>query len=138
VLSGGALKGLINYNQGMAKSAYTDAFNRWNSTNTNTYNRLSGLLQLGQNSAAGVGAQGVNLAGTQSNNILAGANASAAGTIGSANALSGGLSNAAGYYALANMGNNSGGTQTFSDPGSSAPIGQANYVNYMPMQGVEP
>jgi hypothetical protein len=98
------LKALINYNQGMAKSAYTDAFNRWNSSNTNTYNRLSGLLQLGQASAAGTGAAGVNLAGTQANAIQAAGNASAAGTIGANNALVGGLNSAAGYYALANMG----------------------------------
>lgn len=104
VLSGGALKGLINYNQNMASTAYSNAYDRWNSTNTNTYNRLSGLLQVGQNSAAGVGAQGVNLAGTQANALMSGANATAAGQIGSSNAIVGGLNSAAGYYALANMG----------------------------------
>lgn len=105
VLSGSALKGLMSFNQNMANTAYQNAYSRWNSTNTNTYNRLAGLAQLGQSSAAGAAASGVNLAGTVSNNMIGAGNAQAAGQVGVANALGGGLSNAAtGYYALNNLG----------------------------------
>lgn len=100
VLSGAALKGLIGFNQGMASTGYNDAFNRWNTQNTNTYNRLAGLLQVGENAGAQTGMIGANLAGTTSNAIMSEGNALAAGTIGQANAISGGLNTAASGYML--------------------------------------
>lgn len=93
VMSGAAMKGLIDYNQGVASTGYNDAFNRWQTGNQNTYNRLAGLLQIGQNAAAGSGTIGANLAGNSSNAIMAGGNAAASGLVGTANAVNGAISN---------------------------------------------
>jgi len=103
VLSGAALKDLIGFNQGMANTAYQNAFGRYMSQNDATYNRLSSLLGIGENAAAGVGNTGAQVTSNIANTLTSGANAQAAGTVGSANAWSGGLNNAAGYYALSGM-----------------------------------
>lgn len=110
VLSGAALKDLIGFNQGMANTAYQNAFGRYMSQNDATYNRLSSLLGIGENAAAGVGNTGAQVTSNIANTLTSGAAAQAAGQVGSANAWSGGLNNAAGYYALSNMlGGGSGG-----------------------------
>lgn len=103
VLSGAALKGLIGYNQGMASTGYQNAYNRWFSTQQNAYGQLHDMATLGQNAAAQVGNNGVGYANAQTNLQTGIGNANAAGSVGSANALSGGISNGAGYYALNNM-----------------------------------
>jgi len=103
VLSGAALKDLIGFNQGMANTAYQNAFSRYMSQNDATYNRLSSLLGIGENAAAGVGNTGAQVTSNIANTLTSGANAQAAGIVGSANAINGGINNAAGYYALSNM-----------------------------------
>lgn len=103
VLSGAALKDLIGFNQGMANTAYQNAFGRYMSQNDATYNRLSSLLGIGENAAAGLGNTGAQVTSNIGNTLTSGANAQAAGMIGSANAISGGLNNAAGFYALRNV-----------------------------------
>lgn len=103
VLSGAALKDLIGFNQGMANTAYQNAFGRYMTQNDATYNRLSSLLGIGENAAAGVGNTGAQVTSNIANTLTSGAAAEAAGTVGSANAISGGINNAAGYYALSGM-----------------------------------
>jgi hypothetical protein len=123
--SGAALKGAASYATGLADSTYNDVFNRALATfNTNygnasaNVNRLTGIVGSGQNAAAGLGALGAQTAGNIGNTLTSGANASAAGTIGSANAISGALngigSNALTYGLLTN---NSGGASV---PNSAA------------------
>lgn len=75
LLSGATLKALNNYAQDYASQEYGNA-----------YNRLSNLVGMGQNAAAGVGNAGMQTAQAMANNTMAGANAQAAGTIGAANA----------------------------------------------------
>lgn len=121
VLSGSALKGLINYNQNMAQTGFQNAFNDYqtqynnqfnqgqalfnnNQTqNQNIYNRLAGLAQLGQNAAANVGSAATQTGAGISNTIQGAGNAQAAGTIGTANAISNGLNNGMGYYMMNNL-----------------------------------
>jgi hypothetical protein len=103
VLSGAALKGLIGFNQGMAATGYNDAWNRWQTQNTNTFNRLQGLLQIGEAAGSQTGVIGANLAGNTSNALMSQGNALAAGQVGLANAINGGIGNATGYYMLNNM-----------------------------------
>ena len=97
LLSGATLKALTQYNSNLASQEYGNAFNRWQSTDnnnyerfnadqTNRYNRLSNLVGIGQNAAAQVGNAGAQTAQAIANNTMAGANALAAGQIGSANA----------------------------------------------------
>jgi hypothetical protein len=102
--SGAALKGASTYATGLADSTYNDVYQRaLNTFNTNyksasdNANRLTGLVGSGQNAAGGLGALGAQTSGNIANTLTSGANASAAGTIGSANALT---------SALGTMGNN--------------------------------
>lgn len=103
VLSGGALKDLIGYNQGMANNAYQNAFGRYMTQNDATYNRLSSLLGVGENAAAGVGNIGAQTAANIGNTVTSGANAQAAGQIGAANAYAGGLNNMGSMYMMSQM-----------------------------------
>lgn len=102
-LSGPALKALLDYNQGAGSQEYGAAFDRFQTQQGNIYQRLAGIANLGQNAAAGVGAQGVQTGANIGANIVGGANAGAAGQIGAANAYSGAASDlgSLGYlYAL--------------------------------------
>lgn len=83
--SGGALKDAVAYNQGYA------------SQGLNSYmGQLGSLTNLGQNSAALTGAQGNQASQNVLQSLLAQGSALSAGTIGSANALTGGINNALG------------------------------------------
>lgn len=100
-LSGSALKSLIDYNQAAGSQEYGAAFDRFQTQQGNIYQRLLGITNLGQNAAAGVGQQGVATGATIGGNIIGGANASAAGQIGAANAINSGIGDATGYGILA-------------------------------------
>ena len=129
VLSGSALKGLIQYNQGTAATGYQNAYNRWLSSQQNTYGQLSGLANLGESAAAGAGTTGANYASGISNTTQAAGNAQAAGTVGSANAISNGLSNGSGYLYLNSLLNNNSGVSPSAlatANASSDPIGSLN------------
>ena len=104
LLSGATLKALNEYNSNLASQEYGNAFNRWQSTDnnnyerfnadqTNRYNRLSNLVGVGQNAAAQVGNAGAQTAQAVANNTMSGANSIAAGQVGSANAWSGAANN---------------------------------------------
>jgi hypothetical protein len=99
--SGAALKGATTYATGLADSTYNDVYNRALQTfNTNyssaanNVNRLTGIVNSGQNAAATNGSLGASTAASIGNTLMSGANATASGTVGSANALSGALSSA--------------------------------------------
>lgn len=101
-LSGAQARGIADYTTGLASNTYQQQYeNALKNFMTNygvqsdAYNRLSGLVGLGENAAAGVGNAGLQTASTAGNFLTSGANASAAGQIGSANALAGGLGSAA-------------------------------------------
>ncbi len=122
--SGAAMKGAATYATGLADSTYNDVYNRaLNTFNTNyksasdNVNRLTGIVGSGQNAAGGMGALGAQTTANIGNTITSGANAQAAGTIGSANALTGALgsiSNNALLYGL--MQNNAGAAAASSNP----------------------
>lgn len=133
VLSGAALKSLVNYNQDYASTGYQNAYNRWLNTynadqnayqngynrwlssQQNAYGQLHDMASLGQNSAAQVGNTGASYASSQANLMSNMGSAQAAGTVGSANAINSALSNGTGYYMLngmLNRGGGSGGTPT--------------------------
>ena len=90
-LSGPALKDLIGFNQGMAATGYQNAFNRYQTQNSNTYNRLYGIANLGQSAASNTGTAGATL-GTGIAQAQAAAGGSlAAGQLGATNALAKGV-----------------------------------------------
>jgi hypothetical protein len=109
-LSGAQLKGIGQYTTGLADQTYQQQYqNALQNFQTNygvssdLYNRYAGLVGLGQNAAAGIGNAGLQTANQAGNFLTSGANASAAGQIGAANAINGGIgsiSQGAGLYGL--------------------------------------
>lgn len=89
--SGAAQKGATDYAEGLAGTTYQQQFQNYLNQNSQIYNMVGGIAGSGQNAAAGTGALALN--NTAQINALntAGANASAAGQVASANALGGGL-----------------------------------------------
>lgn len=97
-LSGAQAKGLSQFTTGLADQTYQqqyqnalDQFRTNYGVQSDTYNRLAGLVGIGQSSAAGVGNAGLQTANTAGNFLTSGANAQAAGAIGQANAITQGL-----------------------------------------------
>lgn len=97
-ISGAALKGAADYATGLADSTYKTQFDIDQANKTNAFNKLFNLTNTGANAAATTGQLGNTAVGNATNALTSGANASAAGTIGSNNALVGGLNNAANLY----------------------------------------
>jgi len=93
--SGAALKDLTSFNQNYANTAFNSAFNQYQTQQGNTYSRLAGISQLGQAAATNTGQQGTALAGQAAQSATNIGTAQAAGTVGAANALGGGIGNAA-------------------------------------------
>ena len=115
-VSGAQLKGLDQYNTGLASQTFQQQYqNALQNFNTNygqaadQYNRAAGLVGLGQNAAAGVGNAGIQTGSNIGNTLTSGANALAAGQIGSANAINGGLSGLGSSGLLYSMLNGGGG-----------------------------
>ncbi len=77
-ISGAAMKGAAQYATGLADNTYQQQFNNAVTNQTNAFNRLMGVTQLGQSSAAGVGAQGTQTASNVGNALIGGGNATAA------------------------------------------------------------
>lgn len=102
--SGRTLKELMRYGQGLASTTYQDAYNRYNTDQTNLYNRLAGIAGTGQTAATTLGDAGANYAANVGNTLtggataqaasrIAGANARTSGYMGAANAITGGINN---------------------------------------------
>lgn len=86
------LQDIARFSQGLASNEFQNAFNNYQTTQGNIWNRLYGLTGLGEQAATQTGAAGATAAGNIGNFATQGANAQAAGTVGSANALSGAFS----------------------------------------------
>lgn len=123
--SGAAVKGGVQYAEGLAGTTYQQQFSNDLANKLQIYNMLAGQSQLGENAAAMVGSQGLQATQGAGGLLTSGAAAQAAGTIGAANALSGGLGalagaggNAATLLALNNQGlfGNQGGGQAAGGP----------------------
>ena len=97
LLSGSAMKGTLNYAQGLASQEYQNAFNRYTAQRDTRYNMLRGLTDVGAGAAGSMvgaaGAAGANTAAAQQ----ARGEATASGYIGAANAITGGVSNISSY-----------------------------------------
>lgn len=116
VLSGGALKDFIGYNQGMAGTAYQSAYERYMNNNASTYQKLMGMTGVGQAAASNSSSNAAAASGAMSNTITGSANAAASGIVGSANAMAGGISGAGNSYFLSSLLNKNG-TSTSKAPG---------------------
>jgi hypothetical protein len=109
VLSGGALKDLIAYNQGMAGTGYQSAFDRYMANKGFTLGSLMDMTKVGQSAASGVTSAAPSFSSGIAGTIQGAGNAGAAGQVGAANALSGGLQGASNSYFLNSLLNKGGG-----------------------------
>jgi hypothetical protein len=91
LISGGALRAATRYGQDMGSQEYTNAFNRYQTERAAQLNPLQSLAGLGQTALGQTTAAGQNYA-TGAGNLITGAGAAqAAGQVGAANAVTGGL-----------------------------------------------
>lgn len=98
LLSGATLKGTQRYGQDLASQEYQNAFNRYQAERTGTLNPYQALAGTAQSSANVLGQQAGALGQSLGSNIIGAGNAQAAGTIGSANAIVGGLGQGLNFY----------------------------------------
>lgn len=86
-------KALLRFNQDYAGTKYNEGFNRDQITKNQTFNMLSGIAGAGQNASATTAQLGAQTAGNVGNYLTQAGNASAAGSVGQANALVGSMNN---------------------------------------------
>jgi murein L,D-transpeptidase YcbB/YkuD len=91
MMSGGTLKAISKYGQGVASQEYQSAYDRFNADRDRRFNRLGALAGVGQTATNQMGAAGQNYANQAGAQITGAANAGAAGQIGQANAIGGAL-----------------------------------------------
>ena len=87
LISGSALKAATRYGQDMASQEYTNAYNRYQTNRSNRLAPLGSLLSSGQAAASNTGAAAGSYGAGASGNITGAGAASAAGQVGSTNAL---------------------------------------------------
>jgi len=102
LVSGNSLKAMQDYAQNAASGEYANAFNRYQTNRSNQLNPLQSLMGAGQSATNFLGQAGAQNASTMGNYLTGGAAAQAAGQVGTANAITGGL----GTYLNYSGGNN--------------------------------
>jgi hypothetical protein len=126
VVGGNAQTALAQFNNNYAQNAYQQAFNNYQAQRQNIFGNVMNQIGVGQNAVSALG----NLSSGVATNVaqlgVAGANANAAGQIGSANAISGAVGNATNGILLSNLlaGGGTGNTGVTPTGGS--------YVNSLP------
>jgi len=128
LLSGGTLKDLTNYSQGVASGEYSNAYNRFNADRTQRFNRLSALAGTGQTAATNLNSDATNLGNTVGNNILGAANARSAGYVNTGNAINSGINTIGNYYLQQQYLNRFAPQSTITAPGA-LPASANNPVN---------
>ena len=98
LLSGATLKGTQRYGQDLASQEYQNAFNRYQAERVGTLNPYQALAGTAQTSANVLTNAAGNLGGQLGSNIIGAGNAQAAGQIGQANAIVGGLGQGINFY----------------------------------------
>jgi hypothetical protein len=128
MMGGNALKGLQDYTQNYAGTAYQNAFTNYQNQQNNIFNRLSGIAGIGVQGATGAANAQLGT-GTNVAQLTQGiGQAQAAGQVGQANAYAGGLSNVGNYAYLSGIGQ--GGGTGLSQPGGFGQSG-VQYINGM-------
>lgn len=102
-LGGNEMLALNNYSQNYAGNAYQNAFNNYQTSQNNIFNRLGSIASLGQNAASNTGNTGAQISGGMANSAVGIGQAQAAGTIGQANAISNGIGGAAMWGAMPSL-----------------------------------
>ena len=98
LLSGATLKGTQRFGQDLASQEYQNAFNRYQAERAGTLNPYQALAGTAQTSANTLTNAAGNLGTQLGSNIIGAGNAQAAGQIGQANAIVGGLGQGINFY----------------------------------------
>jgi hypothetical protein len=114
VNSGNTMTALTQFGQGLASNDYWNQYNAYVQQQQQQFNMLQSLSNTGQSAITQSGSVGLTGGQLIGNEAIGGANASAAGTVGAANATTGGLNSIAQLAALLsfNGGSNPGGFGT--------------------------
>lgn len=96
--SGATAKALTQYGNDYATTQGNNAYNRYNTTNSQIYNQLAGISGTGQTAAGQVATTGTNTANAISSDLTNQGNSTAAGIIGGSNAWGSGISSINGIY----------------------------------------
>lgn len=112
---GNTLKAITSFGQGLAGNEYQQAFSNYlqqaqlqQSQQQQQFGQLYDIANLGENAAAGTGSIAAQVGSNIGNNITGAGNAAAAGQVGAANAVSGGISNLTSNYLLSSLLGNGG------------------------------
>lgn len=132
-VSGAAMKGAADYATGLANNTLTTQQSIFSANQTNAYNKLMDGAKLGENAAAQSGTLGTNFTNAATQAQMGGANALAAGQVGSANAWSNAINNGVNGYAQYSMYNNLTGSSMpaipYQNPGMSFSSPSVNVGN---------
>ena len=96
-VSGAALKGAASFVTGLADNTYQNQFNNAVTNQTNTYNRLKGLVDTGENASAQTGSAGTAAANTAASAATSAGNAQAAASNATGSAVNNFANNVSGY-----------------------------------------
>lgn len=121
--SGGAGKTLSRYAQEYASNEYNNAFNRFQTTNTNQFNQLASIAGLGQTSANQIGQMGYDTAGQVGKNLTSNAAYQGAATMTGINS----ATNALNEWQKYKMMKGSGTDNYFDNVVAAAPTSYKNY-----------
>lgn len=91
LMGGAAGKAMARYGQDYASNEYQNVYDRFNNDRDQRFNKLSSLVNIGQNSAAQTGNAAQNFGNQAGQNMIGAGNAQAAGTIAGSNAWSGAI-----------------------------------------------
>jgi len=94
MLSGATLKALTRFGNDYGSTKANESYNRFQTNQTNNFNRLASVSGAGQTAVGQVGAAGQSMANNVSQNQLGVGNARGASTIAGTNALMGGIAGA--------------------------------------------
>jgi hypothetical protein len=96
--SGAALKDLMSFNQNFANNSFNSAFANYNTQQNNIFNRLNSIATLGSNAGSNSATDASSFASGIGKTLGSIGASQAAGTIGSANAISGGIQSGANAF----------------------------------------
>lgn len=123
--SGAQLKALQDRGVQVANQYAGDAYNRFTTDQTNTYNKLAGASGAGQMAASTVDSAGTNAASGIANTTTSLGNARGASAIAQANSINSGVGSISNYYQQQNMLN------SLNQNNSGYAQGSANYNGYI-------
>jgi len=129
-LSGGALKSLAGYSQGLASQEYGAAYSRWNQERQQRWSMLSGVAGMGQQAAGTVAQLGANAANQIGGAQMGSGNAQAAASMAIGNSIGNAGTSIANMYMMDRLFGQDGGAM------NAKPTGVNRLAPWSPQTGV--